>query len=147
MNGLLELGQAVLAAQGKIFKECAKRHGIRLCFLVVALVFLAFAAVTLHWVFWAFFRQVCHLGLLLSAVCVLGIDLLFAVIFLLLALRAGHTGIAEDRARMERDKKLHELKQNFALTSLLGLASGPVGRYAGGYAWRIVKGTFTRRKK
>ncbi|MBE1723648.1 hypothetical protein [Bombella apis] len=147
MNGLLELGQAVLAAQGKIFRECAKRHGIRLCFLVVALVFLGFAAITLHGVFWAFFRQICHLGLLLSAACVLGIDLLFFIIFLLLAVRAGHSGLAEARARMERDRKMHELKQSFALTSLLGLASGPVGRYAGGQAWRMAKGVFTRRKK
>lgn len=147
MNGLLEIGQAALAAQGKIFKECAKRHGLRVAFLIVAVVFLGFAAISLHGVFWAFFKQVCHFGPLASAASVLGIDVLFAVIFLLLALRAGHSGLAEERARMERDRKLHELKQSFAFASLFSLASGPVGRYAGGQTWRIVKGVFTRRKK
>lgn len=147
MNGLLEIGQAVLAAQGKIFKECAKRHGLRVAFLIVAVVFLGFAAISLHGVFWAFFEQVCHFGPLASAACVLGVDVLLVVIFLLLALRAGHSSFAEERARMERDRKLHELKQSFAFSSLFSIASGPVGRYAGGQAWRIVKGAFARRKK
>lgn len=147
MNGLLEIGQAVLAAQGKIFKECAKRHGLRVAFLIVAVVFLGFAAISLHGVFWAFFEQVCHFGPLASAACVLGVDVLLVVIFLLLALRAGHSSFAEERARMERDRKLHELKQGFAFSSLFSIASGPVGRYAGGQAWRIVKGAFARRKK
>ncbi|MCX5618007.1 hypothetical protein NQF86_04940 [Bombella sp. TMW 2.2543] len=147
MGGLLEIGQAVLAAQGKIFKACAKRHGLRVAFLIIAVVFLAFAAITLHGVLWAFFLDVCHLGALASAACVLGVDVLLAVIFLLLGLRAGRAGLAEAHARMERDRKLNELKQGFALSTVLSVASGPVGRYAGGQAWRLVRSAFTRRKK
>lgn len=147
MSGLLEIGQALFSAQSKIFQECAKRHGLRVGFLIVAIVFLTFAAITFHAVLWALFSQLCHLSALLSAVCVLGVDLVFFFIFLLLGLRAGRPGLAEARARKEREEKWNELKQTFALTALLGVAGGPVGRFVGGQAWRFARSMFTRRKK
>lgn len=147
MNGLLEIGQAVFSAQGKIFQECAKRHGLRFGFLIIAAIFLAFAAITFHAVLWALFSELCHFGALLSAVCVLGVDLWFFVIFLLLGLRAGHPGLAEARARKERDDKLREFKQTIGISAILSLAGGPVGRYMGGQAWRLVRSMFSRRKK
>lgn len=146
MSSPVEVGQEVLSAQGQIIGHCAKRYGLRAAFAIVALVFLGFAALSFHGVLWALFLTFCHLGPFYSALCVLGVDLLFVLIFVILASLSRKPGVAEEKARMERDRKVQELKQAFALSTVLGVLNGPVGRYAGGQAFKIVRSLFSRKK-
>ncbi|QHI95102.1 hypothetical protein GT348_01255 [Aristophania vespae] len=147
MSSPIELGQEVLAAQGRVFAQTVKRHGVRVVFAIIAAIFLLFAAISLHGVLWTLFLGVCHFSPLNAALCVMGIDILFALIFLLLAMRARHSTPSEERAILARDQKLQELKRSIGLSALLSVASGPVGRFAGGRVLKMVKLPFGRRKK
>ncbi len=147
MNSPFDTIQDIISAQGQIFSHCAKRYGIRLVFFVVAAVFLIFAAIALHGVLWGVFYSFCHVGMIGAAACVLGVDVLVAVLFLLLAVRAGRASLAERRARELRERKVQELRHSFALTTILSFASGPVGRFVGGQVWRIVRNVVSRPKK
>lgn len=144
MSSPVEVGQEVLSAQGQIIGHCAKRYGLRAAFAVIALVFLAFAAVSFHGVLWALFLTFCHFGAFYSALCVLGVDLLFVLFFVILASLSRKPGLAEEKARMERDRKLQDLKQSLALSTVISVLSGPIGRYAGGRAFKLLRSLFSR---
>ncbi|MXV43779.1 hypothetical protein GS501_01760 [Saccharibacter sp. 17.LH.SD] len=146
MSSPVEVGQEVLSAQGQIIAHCVKRHGIRVAFAVIALVFLLFAAISFHGVLWALFFAFCHFGIFYSALCVLGVDLLFVVLFIILAAISRRPGLAEERARIARDNKLHELKQSIALSALLNVVTGPMGRSAGGFFFKKARSAFSRKK-
>lgn len=124
----IELGQDVLSAQGQILSRSAMRIGRRVAYGIIAAVFLLFTALSFHGFLWAFFINVAGLSYVKSALCVIGVDLLFVVIFGLLAARSIPDPI-EIEARIRRDRKLIELKQAVAMTALTGLVFGPAGRF------------------
>ncbi|GBR35468.1 MULTISPECIES: hypothetical protein [Gluconobacter] len=124
----IELGQDVLAAQGQILSRSAMRIGRRVAYGVVAAVFLMFAAISFHGFLWAFFIDVVGLGYVASALCVMGVDLLFVLIFGLLAARSIPDPVAIE-ARIRRDRKLAQLKQSVAMAALTGVVFGPAGRF------------------
>ncbi|MFT8809413.1 hypothetical protein [Gluconobacter sp.] len=124
----IELGQDVLSAQGQILSRSAMRIGRRVAYGIIAAVFLLFTALSFHGFLWAFFINVAGLSYVKSALCVIGVDLLFVVIFGLLAARSIPDPV-EIEARIRRDRKLIELKQAVAMTALTGLVFGPAGRF------------------
>ncbi|MBS1104281.1 hypothetical protein JK202_14920 [Gluconobacter sp. Dm-62] len=124
----IELGQDVLSAQGQILSRSAMRIGRRVAYGIVAAVFLLFTAVSFHGFLWAFFVDVAGLSLVKAALCVIGVDLLFVVIFGLLAARSIPDPV-EIEARIRRDRKLAEFKQSVAMAALTGLVFGPAGRF------------------
>lgn len=132
MSNPLELGQDILSKQAEIFGHCVRRHGLRVLFAVFALVFLGFAAISFHAVLWMAFLTFCKIGPLYSALCVMGVDLLFVLFFVLLAIQSRSPSVAEERIRFARDQKLHELRGSLALSAVTSLLFGPLGRYAGG---------------
>lgn len=145
MSGPVEVGQEVVSAQGQIISHCVKRYGIRIAFAVAAMIFLVFAAISFHGVLWALFLTFCHLNAVYAALCVLGVDVLFVVLFIMLASLSRRPSLAEEKARMKRDRKLQELKHSLALSTALSVITGPVGRYAGGRAFKFVRSLFSRR--
>lgn len=147
MSSPIDLGQEILAAQGRILTHSVKRHGLRAVFAVMALVFLFFAAISFHGVLWGVFMTLCHLSPLYAALCVMGVDFLFVLIFVLLALRSRHPSFAEEREKMTRDRKFQELKRAVEVTALAKIAFGPLGRFAGGHLWRVASSPFRRKRK
>lgn len=141
----IELGQDVLSAQGQILSRSAMRIGRRVAYGIVAAIFLFFAAVSFHGFLWAFFIDVTGLSYVKSALCVIGVDLLFVVIFGLLAARSIPDPV-EIEARIRRDRKLIEFKQSLAMAALTGLVFGPAGRFTIARLFAIVRNLLGLRK-
>ncbi|EHH68122.1 hypothetical protein [Gluconobacter morbifer] len=141
----IDLGQEVLSAQGTVLARSATRIGRRVAYGVVAAVFLLFTALSFHGFLWAFFIDVTHLSYVKSALCVVGIDFFFVIVFGLLAARSIADPV-EIEARIRRDRLFIEFKQSLAVTALLGLVAGPAGRFTGRKVTAILKSFFTPRK-
>lgn len=141
----IELGQDVLSAQGQILSRSALRIGRRVAYGIVAAVFLFFTAISFHGFLWAFFVDVAGLSYVKSALCVIGVDLLFVVIFGLLAARSIPDPV-EIEARIRRDRKLVEFKQSLAMAALTGLVFGPAGRFTISRLFAIVRNLLGLRK-
>ncbi|MBF0865518.1 hypothetical protein HKD31_12825 [Gluconobacter sp. R71646] len=141
----IELGQDVLSAQGQILSRSAMRIGRRVAYGIVAAVFLFFTAISFHGFLWAFFIDVAELSYVKSALCVIGVDLLFVVIFGLLAARSIPDPV-EIEARIRRDRKFIEFKQSLAMAALTGLVFGPAGRFTIARLFAIVRNLFGLRK-
>lgn len=141
----IELGQEVLSAQGRIFSRTALRLARRVAFASVALLFLFFAVITLHGLLWAFFVDVAGLSYVKSALCVLGVDLVFVVIFGVLAAWSIPDMVTIE-ARIRRDRKLSELKQAVALSTLAGLLLGPIGRGTAGRVFSLLRSVVRARR-
>lgn len=141
----IELGQDVLSAQGQILSRSALRIGRRVAYGIVAAVFLFFTAISFHGFLWAFFVDVVGLSYVKSALCVIGVDLLFVVIFGLLAARSIPDPV-EIEARIRRDRKVVEFKQSLAMAALTGLVFGPAGRFTISRLFAIVRNLLGLRK-
>lgn len=116
----IDLGQDVLSAQGQILARSATQIGRRVAYGVVAAVFLFFTTISFHGLLWAFFIDVAGLSYVKSGLCVVGLDLLFVVIFGLLATRSIPDPV-EIEARIRRDRKWIEFKQSLAMAALTGV--------------------------
>ncbi|QDH15397.1 hypothetical protein [Oecophyllibacter saccharovorans] len=147
MTNLIELAQEACVAQGQVLTLAARRHGVRLALLIAAALFLFFAILSLHGVFWAFFLVVCHMGPLWAALSVLGLDVLIALILGLLALRTRRPTVLEEKSVVTRNQCVQELKQSFAVTTLIALICGPLGRFIGHRALGVLQGFFKHGKR
>ncbi|MDF7673593.1 hypothetical protein PT277_01270 [Acetobacteraceae bacterium ESL0709] len=147
MSSPIDLGHEILASQGRILSHSVKRHGLRAVFAIIALVFLFFAAISFHGVLWGAFLTLCHMGPFYAALCVLAVDVFMALIFVLLALRSRHPSGAEEKEKAARDHKIQEFKRAVEVTALAKIAFGPLGRFAGGQLWRVVRSPFKKKAK
>ncbi|AOX17527.1 phage holin family protein [Kozakia baliensis] len=141
---VIDLGQEALQAQGQVMQRMALRIGRRVAYFVVAAIFGLFALVSVHGVMWAFALDVFHFSALGSAFFVLGVDLLFVVIFGLLGLRRVADPV-EFEARVRRDRKFIEFKQAIAISTLTGILLGPIGRFTGRRAASGLRNIFMRK--
>lgn len=141
---LIELGQDVLSEQGTVLSRTALRIARRAAFGIVALTFLLFFIISLHGLLWALCLDVAGLSAVKAALCVLGFDLLFIVIFGVLAAWSIPDMVTIE-ARIRRDRKLMELKQAVALSTLTGLLLGPIGRGTAGRLFSVFKSVLRRK--
>ncbi|QDH17163.1 hypothetical protein [Swingsia samuiensis] len=142
----LELGQEVLSAQGTIVKRSATRIGRRIACALVAAVFLMFAAISFHGFMWAFFMSVMGLSCVKASLCVIAVDLFFVIIFGICAAWSIPDPV-EIEAKIRRDRKLVELRQAFALSTMMTILFSPLGRTAGKKTFSLLFGMFKRSKK
>nr|WP_294917436.1 hypothetical protein [uncultured Neokomagataea sp.] len=140
----LELGQEVLSAQGTILSRTALRVARRAAFGIVALTFLFFFVIGLHGLLWALCLDVAGLSHVKAALCVLGFDLFFIILFGALAAWSIPDMVTIE-ARIRRDRKLMELKQAVALSTLTGILLGPVGRGTAGGVFSLFKKILRRK--
>lgn len=143
MSNPIEIGQEVLAAQGQILSYSARRYGLRAALVGGALLFMFFAAISLHAVLWALFLTVCGLAPIWASLCVLAFDLVGVLIFALFALNSRRPSMAEEKARIQREHCIQELKQSIAVTALVSLVCGPLGRFVGHRIFDMIRAFFT----
>ncbi|AQS87456.1 hypothetical protein AA101099_2940 [Neoasaia chiangmaiensis NBRC 101099] len=141
---VIDLGQEALQAQGLVMKRQATRIARRVAYFLIAAVFGLFALVSVHGVLWAFALDVLHFNALGSACSVLGLDLLFVIIFGLLGTRRVADPV-EFEAKVRRDRKFIEFKQAVAISTLTGILFGPIGRFTGRKAAGGLRNIFMRR--
>ncbi|GBQ94112.1 hypothetical protein [Asaia krungthepensis] len=141
---VIDVGQEALQAQGEVIQRVAMRIGRRVAYFVIAAIFGLFALISFHAVLWAFAYSVLHFSAFAAACSVLGIDLLFVIIFALLGTR-NIADPVEFEARLRRDRKFGEFKQTLALSTLTGLLIGPVGRFTGKQLFTVLRNIFARK--
>lgn len=141
---LFDVGQDAIQAQGVVMQRVATRWGRRAAWFVLAAIFGGFALVSLHAVLWAGALVVLHFNPLTAAVSVLGVDVVVMFVFFLLSTRHVADPL-EYEARLKRDRKFAELRQTLALSTVIGLALGPVGRFSGRQAFKMARNIFFRR--
>lgn len=138
----LRLAQVAAQAEGLIVKRTALRYGKRAAYGVVAAVFALALLVMVHVAGWFALTQFGGITPFWSSVIVLGVDLLFAGLFGLLA-RGTLPDPVEREARELRDRSLLELRN----TALLGFALGPAGRVAGRGVFGVAKRLVGRKRR
>ena len=138
----LRLAQVAAQAEGLVLKRTALRFGKRAAFGAVAGVFALALLVMLHVTGWIALNSLGGVTPFWSSVIVLGIDLLLAGLFGLLA-RGTLPDTVEREAMELRDRSLLELRN----TALLGLALGPAGRVAGRSAFSVAKRMVGRKRR
>lgn len=137
----LDLGQDVLSAQKIILARSALRIGRRVACGVIAAVFMFFALIGFHALLWAIFVDAAGLSHIKAALCVIGVDIFFGLIF---GLGAAWSipGNVEIEARIRRDRKWIEFKQAVAVNTVGGLFLGPIARLTGRKATAILRNIF-----
>ncbi len=138
----LRLAQVAAQAEGLVVKRTVRRFGKRAAYGAVAGVFALALLVMLHVTGWVALNGSGGITPLWSSVIVLGVDLLVAGLFGLLA-RGTLPDPVEREARELRDRSLLELRN----TALLGLAFGPAGRVAGRGAFAMAKKMVGRKRR
>lgn len=91
-----------------------------------------------------FCYSVLHFSAFAAACSVLGVDMLFVIIFTLLGTR-NIADPVEFEARLRRDRKMAEFRQTLALSTLVGILVGPMGRFTGKQLFGALRNIFARR--
>ena len=138
----LRLAQVAAQAEALIVKRTALRYGRRAAYGAVAAVFGLALLVMVHVTGWLALTGFGGITPFWSSVIVLGVDLLIAGLFALLA-RGSLPDPIEREARDLRDRSLLELRN----TALLGFALGPAGRVAGRGAFGMAKRLVGRKRR
>ena len=138
----LRLAQVAAQAEALIVKRMALRFGRRAAYGAVAAVFGLALLVMVHVTGWLALTGFGGVTPFWSSVIVLGVDLLIAGLFALLA-RGALPDPIEREARELRDRSLLELRN----TALLGLARGPAGRVAGRGVFGMAKRLVGRKRR
>ena len=138
----LRLAQVAAQAEALIVKRTALRYGRRAAYGAVAAVFGLALLVMLHVTGWLALTGFGGITPFWSSVIVLGVDLLLAGLFALLA-RGSLPDPIEREARDLRDRSLLELRN----TALLGFALGPAGRVAGRGVFGMARRLVGRKKR
>ena len=138
----LRLAQVAAQAEGLMIKRSVLRYGRRAVYGAIAAVFGLALLVMLHVTGWLALTGFGGVTPFWSSVIVLGVDLLIAGLFALLA-RGTLPDVVEREARELRDRSLLELRN----TALLGFALGPAGRVAGRGALGVAKRLVGRKRR
>jgi hypothetical protein len=119
----VDLARAAASAEVLMLKQMVRRQIMRAVYGAVAVVFVIGALVLLHVV--GFEALAPHLTPLEDSAVLLGVDVVVAVIFGLLASRSSPDAI-EVEAKLLRDQSLRAMRQSLAVATLLS----SVGRMA-----------------
>lgn len=138
----VRLAQVAAQAEGLVLKRMALRFGKRAAYGAVAAVFGLALLVMVHVTAWEALVGPGGITPVWSSVIVLGVDLLIAGLFALLA-RGTLPDLVEREAVELRNRSMFELRN----TALLGLALGPAGRVAGRGAFGIAKRLVGRKRR
>jgi hypothetical protein len=119
----LDLARASAAAEILLLKRMVRRQAMRAVFAAVAAVFLIGALILLHFV--GFQALAPYLTPLEDTAVLLGVDVVIAVIFGVMAMRDSPDAI-EVEAKQLRNQSLGAMKESLAIATLIG----PVGKLA-----------------
>ena len=119
-----QLARVAAQAEKLRLQRIAWRLALRAGCAVVAAVFALAALIALH--VWVAIVLARNLGPATACAIVLGIDLVFAVVLGVLALRSPPDPLAEE-AKIVRDRALAQIKESVAVAALLG----PLARILG----------------
>ena len=139
---MFRLARTAIDAQIALARTTGQRLARQAAFLGLSAVFGLFALALLHVAAFDALSGPGHVAPLWSALIVVGVDLVVALI----ALAIGRSGSVDARtveARMARDRALTELRNGFALAAV----TGPAGRMAGRGAAGLLRSVFSRRRK
>lgn len=128
----IRLARIAAEAETLRLRHIATRTAYRGVYGVIAAVFAVAALVLLHVLSWAYASR--YFGPITAAWIVLGVDVLLAAIFGLLASRSGPDPVEQEAVQV-RQTALHQIGQTFALAMLLR----PIARRArvGGVVGRL----------
>ena len=141
----VDFGKVAATAEAQRLQRVGLRYAKRVAFLIIAVLFGLFALISAHVTLWMILYGPFRITKVWSSVIVLGLDLLFAVVFVLLG-RSNQPGIAEIEARMTRDRNLEAMKSAFAFNAVSATVLGPAGRMAGRGILDMIRGRFSRRR-
>jgi len=113
---VLRLARIAAEAEVLRLRRIAVKTGFRAAYGVLALVFVIAALCLLHVAFWLFLTR--YVGPVGSALIVMGVDLLIAVIFGALAARSGPDKIEQEAIQIRRTA-LQQIKRSFTLMMML----------------------------
>ncbi len=142
---LVDHGKDAASAEVQRLQRLALRYAIRVAFLVVAALFALFTLISAHVLLWVICYGPWHTGRVWASVIVLGVDLLFTVLFVVLG-RSRQASAAEIEARIRRDRDLAAMRNAFAISAVAATVVGPAGRMAGRGMWGMLRGGRRRRK-
>ncbi len=142
---LVDHGRSAASAEVQRLQRLALRYAMRVAFLVVAALFGLFTLFSAHVLLWMICYGPWHTGKVWASLIVLGVDVLFTVIFLVLG-RGKAAGAVEIEARMRRDRDLAAMRNAFAISAVAATVVGPAGRMAGRGAWGLFRDRRRRRK-
>ena len=142
---VVDHGKDAAAAEVQRLQRLGLRFATRLAFLVVAVVFGLFALISAHVTLWVICYGPWHTGKVWASLIVLGVDVLFAAIFVVLG-RSRQAGPAEIEARMSRDRNLAAMRSAFALSAVTATVVGPAGRMAGRGVLDLFRSRMSRRR-
>lgn len=129
----VRLARIAAEAETLRLRHMAVRTGRRAAYAIVALIFGVALLVMVHCTAWIYAAR--YFGPGTASWIILGVDLVFCLIFALLASRGGPDRV-EEEALQVRQTALHQIGQSFALLMLLR----PVARRArrGGFLGRLL---------
>lgn len=139
----VEYGKEAASAEVRRLQRVMVRYAIRVGFLVVAALFGLFALFSAHILLWMLCYGPWHTGKVWASVIVLGVDVLFAAVFVFLG-RGKRASIVEVEARMERDRNIAAMRSALAFSAVTATVMGPAGRAVGRSAWGLLKGRRNR---
>ena len=142
---LVDHGKAAASAEVQRLQRVALRYAMRVAFLVVAALFGLFTLMSAHVLLWMLCYGPWHTGKVWASVILLGVDLLFMVIFVVLG-RGRPAGAVEIEARLRRDRDLAAMRNAFAISAVAATVVGPAGRMAGRGMWGMLRDRRRRRK-
>ena len=142
---LVDHGRDAASAEVQRLQRLALRYATRVAFLVVAALFGLFTLMSAHVLLWMICYGPWHTGKVWASVIVLGVDILFMAIFVVLG-RGKPAGAAEIEARMRRDRDLAAMRNAFAISAVAATVVGPAGRMAGRGMWGLLRDRRRRRK-
>jgi hypothetical protein len=143
----LRLARIAARAQVLVLQREAAGIARRAAFAAVAAVFAAGVLILLHVIAYLALRQYAGLSAILSAALLLGVDLVFTIIFGLLANSRSPDPSLEEAKRL-RDQTLDQVRQSLTLASMLA----PLTRIASDMgiirlAMRLLSSTFRRAER
>ena len=142
----VELGKEAAASEVQRLQYLVLRYAMRLGFLAVAAFFGLFALISLHVLLWVVCYGPWHTGKVWASVIMLGVDVLFAGIFVLLG-RSRQASAAEIEARIARDRNLAAMRSAFAMSAVTATVVGPAGRMAGRGILDLFRSRMRRRRE
>ena len=142
----VDYGKDAASAEVQRLQRLALRFATRLAFLVVAALFGLFTLISAHVLLWMLCYGPWHTGRVWASLIVLGVDLLFMAIFVVLG-RSRQPTAAEIEARIARDRNLAAMRSAFAMSAVTATVVGPAGRMAGRGIVDLFRSRLSRRRE
>lgn len=123
----VQLARAAAQSEILLLRRTATTGARRAAYGAVAAVFAVGALILLHVLGYMALEQYAHFSAIVSAAIVLGVDVVFAALFGLLASGAIKDPVAEE-AKLLRDRSLEQLRETMTAAAMLRPAARLLGR-------------------